>query len=433
MSYTPEQEQKWNRVIEALRESTPIQPFRLWIEPLRLITVTPTEVLAVNENKNVPLEMARHAETRVNAILHTEFGRGVGFRVVDAAEIEDSVRDTMLNPRYTFDNFVVGPFNSFAYNASLAVAEQPSEVYNPLFIYGDVGLGKTHLMNAIGNYILGQNPMARVMLTTSERFTNELIERIRSKQGSVMRNRMRSMDVLLVDDIQFLARTNVSQEEFFHTFNELFNAGKQIVLSSDRPPNEMPTIEERLRSRFGSGLIVDISKPDFETRVAILRRKAEDDGIDLPYDTAEFIAAHFDRSIRELEGALTRVSAQSKLMGYPISLELARSTLENLTQTQDTRVITPAIVIGVVAERFGIAKEDILSKKRSQEIVIPRQIAIYICRELTDLSTNQLGRAFGGRDHTTVMHSCEKVARQMKEDFSFRRRVEEMVSLVKNN
>jgi chromosomal replication initiator protein len=345
-----------------------------------------------------------------------------------------TTNDTLLNPNYTFDNFVTGDSNALAYAVSVATAEAPGEVYNPLFIYGDVGLGKTHLMNAIGNYIIQQNPLAKIYLTTSERFTSELINSIAKRQGSFdIRSKMRNVDVLMVDDIQFLGKTNVSQEEFFHTFNELHNAGKQIVICSDRPPNEMPTIEERLRSRFGSGLIVDIRKPDFETRVAILKRKAAEEEVDIPYDVMEYIAAHFDRSIRELEGALTRVVAKSKLEGYPISMDLAMTALGGLEQTQDTRVITPKIVMEVISKKTGVTVEDICSKKRNKEITEPRQIAIYICRELTDLSTTNLGKEFGGRDHTTVMHSCEKIAERMKLEPFFRKRIEDLIASVKAN
>ena len=229
-----------------------------------------------------------------------------------------------------------------------------------------------------------------------------------------------------------MSKTTATQEEFFHTFNDLYNNGKQIIISSDRPPNELPTIEERLRSRFGSGLIVDIQKPDFETRVAILRKKADEENIDLPADVAEYIAAHFDKSIRELEGALTRVFAQSKLLGYAITMDLAAKALDSLVQTQDTRVVTPKIIIDTVARRYDIPAEDILSKKRNREIAVPRQVAIYICRELTDLSTTNIGREFGNRDHTTVMHSCDKVAEQMKSDIAFRKRIEELIELVKS-
>ncbi|MBE5807830.1 MAG: chromosomal replication initiator protein DnaA [Clostridiales bacterium] len=436
MNYTPEQRAMWDRAVENFRATLTAPAFDMWIKPLKLYAVTDSEILVVCDDPRTPIEIARHMMPRLSAMLQADFGRGHTLRLLDQRQLEEqanALKSTMLIERYTFENFIVGPSNNLAYAASLAVAEQPSDAYNPLFIYGDVGLGKTHLMNAIGNYILRQDPMARVLLTTSEHFTNELIEKIRNKRGDEMRNKMRSVDVLMVDDIQFLARTTVSQEEFFHTFNDLYLSGKQIVISSDRPPHELPTLEERLRSRFGSGLIVDIGKPDFETRVAIIRHKAEEDYIDLPSDAAQFIAAHFDRSIRELEGALTRVSAKSRLLGYPITLELTEEALRELVQTQDTRVVTPSAIIQTVAQQYDVRPEDILGKKRNQEVVVPRQISIYICRELTELSTVAIGREFGNRDHTTIMHSCEKVAGQMKGDAQFRRRVEELIDRVKGN
>jgi len=439
MNYTPEQEALWNEVVQSFQDTMPAPSFNMWIRPMKLYAVSDTEVMVTIEDANAQAQigMVQRYQSRIDTAVRARFGMRYSFRILDKAEIEQQKRlisETMLNPKYTFDNFVIGASNNFAYAASLAVAEQPNEVFNPLFIYGDVGLGKTHLMNAIGNFIIQQNPVARIMLTTSERFANELIEAIAKKRGtSDLRAKMRNVDVLMVDDIQFLGKTTACQEEFFHTFNELHNSGKQIIISADRPPNEMPTIEERLRSRFGMGLIVDIRKPDFETRVAILMRKAEEEGVDIPYEVVEYIAAHFDKSIRELEGALTRVIAKSRLLGYPISMDLAKNALGDLEQTQDTRVVTPAVVMDVVAKRMNVTVEDLVSKKRNREIAGPRQIAIYICRELTDLSTTNIGKEFGGRDHTTVMHSCEKVNEQIKSDYGFKKKIDELIALVKAN
>ena len=439
MNYTPEQEALWNEVVQSFQDTMPVPSFNMWIRPMKLYAVSDTEVMVTIEDANAQAQigMVQRYQSRIDTAVRARFGMRYTFRILDKAEIEQQKRlisETMLNPKYTFDNFVIGASNNFAYAASLAVAEQPNEVFNPLFIYGDVGLGKTHLMNAIGNFIIQQNPVARIMLTTSERFANELIEAIAKKRGtSDLRAKMRNVDVLMVDDIQFLGKTTACQEEFFHTFNELHNSGKQIIISADRPPNEMPTIEERLRSRFGMGLIVDIRKPDFETRVAILMRKADEEGVTIPYEVVEYIAAHFDKSIRELEGALTRVIAKSRLLGYPISMDLAKNALGDLEQTQDTRVITPAVVMDVVAKKLNVTVEDLVSKKRNREIAGPRQIAIYICRELTDLSTTNIGKEFGGRDHTTVMHSCEKVNEQIKSDYGFKKKIDELIALVKAN
>lgn len=436
MNYTPEQEQMWNHVVEIFRAQIQKASFEAWIKPMKLFAVTSDEVIVTFDDMMSQSVMVGRYRQRVEIIVRNVFGMGYTLKVIDTREAERQqqlLSDAMLNPKYTFDTFVTGESNRFAYAAALAVAEEPSEVYNPLFLYGDVGLGKTHLMNAIGNFIMAEKPNARVLLTTSERFTNELIDAIVKKKGTAeLRAKMRNVDVLMVDDIQFLSKTTATQEEFFHTFNDLYNNGKQIIISSDRPPNELPTIEERLRSRFGSGLIVDIRKPDFETRVAILRKKADEEEIDLPSDVAEYIAAHFDKSIRELEGALTRVVAQAKLLGYSISMDLAMRALDSLVQTQDTRVVTPKTIIDTVARRYEVPAEDLMSKKRTREVAVPRQVAIYICRELTDLSTTNIGREFGNRDHTTVMHSCDKVAEQMKADIAFRKRVEELIELVKN-
>ncbi len=433
-NYTQDDLNKWEEVKELLRNNFDPVRYRTWFEPMKLFAVTATEVqVIIPEFGTMDNQITRY-ETTIESAVHRVFGMLYSLRLLRKADIERQqqlTRTTMLNPKYTFDNFVTGSSNNFAFAASLAVAEQPSEIYNPLFIYGDVGLGKTHLMNAIGNYIITENPVARIMLTTSERFANELIVAISKRNTSPLRDKMRTVDVLMVDDIQFLGKTVACQEEFFHTFNELYNAGKQIVLSSDRPPSELPTIEERLRSRFGSGLIVDIKKPDFETRVAILKRKSSEEDIDLPYDVMEYIAAHFDKSIRELEGALTRVVAQSRILGYPITLDLAVNALGQLTQTQDTRVITPQLIMDTVAEDFGIESKEMLSKKRSRDVAVPRQIAIYICRELTDLSYPAIGKAFGGRDHTTVMHSCDKVNEMMQNDLTFKHRVEDLMDKVK--
>ena len=439
MNYTSDQEALWSEIVKSFQESMPAASFNMWIRPMKLYAVSDTEVMVTIEDANAQAQigMLQRYHSRIETAVRARFGMRYSFRILDKEEIEKQKRlmsETMLNPKYTFDNFVIGASNNFAYAASLAVAEQPNEVYNPLFIYGDVGLGKTHLMNAIGNYIIQQNPVARIMLTTSERFANELIEAIAKKRGAAdLRAKMRNVDVLMVDDIQFLGKTTACQEEFFHTFNELHNAGKQLVISADRPPNEMPTIEERLRSRFGMGLIVDIRKPDFETRQAILKRKASEEDVDIPFEVVEYIAAHFDKSIRELEGALTSVIAKSRLLGLPIDMELVTSALGILEQTQDTRVITPKIVMEVVAKKLNVTVEDLVSKKRNREIAVPRQIAIYICRELTDLSTTNIGKAFGGRDHTTVMHSCEKVATEIKNDYSMKKKIDELIELVKSH
>ena len=436
MNYTPEQKEAWDKAIGLLEKNLMPIKFNTWIKPLKLYSVTPESIVIVADNVLTLSSVKTRYFTDLYNMIKLSFGRSYELEFYTQDEIDRqqvSVKRTTLNTKYNFENFVVGPSNSFAYAASLAVAEQPSDVYNPLFIYGSVGLGKTHLMNAIGNYIMADDPMKNVLLTTSESFTNELIDAIvKKKDTSELRNRMRNVDVLMVDDIQFLSKTKSTQEEFFHTFNDLYNNGKQIIISSDRPPKDIPTIEERLRSRFEWGLIVDIQKPDYETRVAILRKKADEEGIDVSYDVIDYIAARVESNIRELEGTLTRLSAQGQLMGVPITLDFARDSLSQLMKSQEGRRITPELIISVIADQYGVTAEDIVSKKRSREVALPRQIAMYLCRNMTQLSTTNIGRSFGGRDHTTVMHGCDKINQEMNDNFSFRKRIEELTAMIKN-
>ena len=326
-----------------------------------------------------------------------------------------------LNPNYTFDTFVVGNNNSLAHAASVAVAESPGEVYNPLFIYGGVGLGKTHLMQAIAHFIIENNPNKKVLYVTSETFTNELIDAIRNKENAekgnaAFRNRYRNIDVLLIDDIQFIIGKESTQEEFFHTFNSLYQDRKQIVISSDKPPKEMETLSERLRTRFEMGLPVDIQIPTYETKMAIIKRKAELSSLDIPYDVQDYVATHIKSSIRELEGALTKLSAFAKLSSNPITVEFAEEALKDLISPDSRREITPELIIDIVAEHFNIKSEDILSQKRSADIVYPRQIAMYLCRQMTTNTVQSLGKAFGNRDHTTILHGADKINKMVISD-----------------
>ncbi|MBP3651823.1 MAG: chromosomal replication initiator protein DnaA [Clostridia bacterium] len=436
MNYSPEHKQAWDKAIKLIEDNLIPISFNTWIKPLKLYSVTPETIIIIADNFLTLNHVKQRYYTDLYNMIKLSFGRSYELEFYTQEEIsrqQSTIKRTTLNNKYNFENFVVGPSNSFAYAASLAVAEQPSDVYNPLFIYGSVGLGKTHLMNAIGNYIMAEDPMKNVLLTSSESFTNELIDSIvKKKDTSELRNRMRNVDVLMVDDIQFLSKTKATQEEFFHTFNDLYSKGKQIIISSDRPPKDIPTIEERLRSRFEWGLIVDIQKPDYETRVAILRRKADEEGIDVPYDVIDYIAERVESNIRELEGTLTRLNAQCQLMGMPLTLDCVRDSLSQLVKSPEGRRITPELIISVIADQYGVTSEDILSKKRSRDIALPRQIAMYLCRNMTQLSTTNIGRSFGGRDHTTVMHGCEKINQEMNDNFSFRKRVEELTSIIKN-
>lgn len=333
---------------------------------------------------------------------------------------------SMLNPKYTFDSFVIGNSNRFAHAASLAVAEAPAMAYNPLFIYGGVGLGKTHLMHAIGHYISSQNANSKIMYVSSEKFTNELINSIRDDKNSEFRNKYRGIDVLLIDDIQFIAGKERTQEEFFHTFNALHEANKQIIISSDRPPKEIPTLEERLVSRFEWGLIADIQPPDLETRIAILRKKAEQENLKIENEVMSYIATKIKANIRELEGALIRVVAYSSLTNKEISIDLAEEALKSIISDSKPKEVNINTIKEYVGEEFGIKKEDFSSKKRTQNIAFPRQVAMYLSRELTDLSLPKIGEAFGGRDHTTVIHAYGKISEDLSNKPDLKKRIEDL-------
>nr|WP_285891247.1 chromosomal replication initiator protein DnaA [Paenibacillus pasadenensis] len=339
----------------------------------------------------------------------------------------------MLNPKYTFDTFVIGANNRFAHAASLAVAEAPAKAYNPLFLYGGVGLGKTHLMHAIGHYILEHNPSTKVMYISSEKFTNEFINAIRDNRGESFRNKYRNIDVLLIDDIQFLAGKDGTQEEFFHTFNALHEERKQIVISSDRTPKEIPTLEERLRSRFEWGLITDIQPPDLETRIAILRKKAKAENLDIPNEAMVYIANQIDTNIRELEGALIRVVAYSSLINEDISSHLAAEALKDIIPSSRPKMITIQDIQQRVGEFYGLKMEEFKARKRTKAVAYPRQIAMYLSRELTDYSLPKIGEAFGGRDHTTVIHAHEKISKQLKMDQELFKVIQNLTEKVKNH
>ena len=332
-----------------------------------------------------------------------------------------------LNPKYTFDTFVIGNSNRFAHAACVAVAEAPARAYNPLFLYGGVGLGKTHLMHAIGHHIMEQKKDPKVVYVSSEKFTNELINSIKDDRNEEFRNKYRNVDVLLIDDIQFIAGKERTQEEFFHTFNSLHEANKQIIISSDRPPKEIPTLEDRLRSRFEMGLITDIQAPDFETRMAILRKKAQMEDIDVPNEVTVYIAKNIKSNIRELEGALTRVVAYSSLTNRTISFELASEALKDIITTSKHEEITVNRIKEKVSVVFSLKMEDFNSKKRTRSISYPRQVAMYLSRELTDLSLPKIGEEFGGRDHTTVIHAHDKISKDIENNEDFKEKVNKII------
>ena len=378
-------------------------------------------------------------ETRVHLVVDSS-AAPAGATVVPLVEPEGEVEvpdapaaeSTGMNPKYTFDLFVIGSSNRFAHAAALAVAEAPAQAYNPLFIYGGTGLGKTHLLQAIGHYVREHSHGLTTRYVTSETFMNDFINSLRDKRIEGFKQRYRTYDVLLVDDVQFFEGKERIQEEFFHTFNSLYEAGSQIVMSSDRPPRDIATLEERLRSRFEWGLITDVQPPDLETRIAILRKKVKTDGIHVPDpQVLSFIASRISTNIRELEGALTRVVAFSSLTGRALSVELAEDVLKDVFPQGEAAEVSIHRIQELVSERFQLTMDELCSDKRSQNIVYPRQVAMYLSRELTDSSLPKIGREFGGRDHTTVIHATSKIARLIREDRSVYNLVQELTARVK--
>ncbi|MBP2655671.1 MAG: Chromosomal replication initiator protein dnaA [Firmicutes bacterium] len=439
-----------------LEIGTPSQFIKDWIETryavtiqntVQMVTKTPTQVKFVNlnldnettEEKNT----VEHAEPTSDTVQPPSNPEPINLDISKKNEQEKppslekrtNVTEelaTYLNPKYTFETFVIGNSNRFAHAASLAVAEVPSKVYNPFFVYGGVGLGKTHLMHAIGHRIRQNHQQLRVLYISSEKFTNELINSIRDGNPESFRQKYRNIDVLLVDDIQFLSKKEHTQEEFFHTFNTLHEANKQIIISSDRPPREIPTLEDRLRSRFEWGLITDIQAPDLETRIAILRKKALLENLDVPNDVMVYIASRIDNNIRELEGALIRVMAYSSLTGQIIDVNLASEALKDIFPNGRQKQVTMELIQQVVAEYFKLKQEELLAKKRTRNVAYPRQIAMYLCRELTDTSLPRIGEMFGGRDHTTVIHANDKISRERNEDAKLNNILKELINRIEN-
>lgn len=370
-------------------------------------------------------------EANSEAASSTASGTGaatkMGISSSPTSALERVSADPPLNPKYTYDSFVVGSCNQFAHAASMAVAEAPGKTYNPLYLYGGVGLGKTHLMHACGNAIKKRNPHLRLCYLSSEKFMNELINAIRYDKTQSFRERYRSVDVLLIDDVQFMAGKERTQEEFFHTFNSLYEQQKQIVISSDCPPREIPTLEERLHSRFEWGLIADIEPPDLETKVAILKRKAEFIGVAVPDEVAFFIASRVKNNIRELEGSLVRLVAMSSLRGQPISKTLAQDAIRTITTDEDSGVITMQQIQKAVAANYRLTVDELVSKSNARQFSMPRQVAMYICKRLTKHSYPEIGRAFGGKHHTTVIHSFEKIEALVRNDSGMQKTVGDII------
>ncbi|WP_019394659.1 chromosomal replication initiator protein DnaA [Priestia filamentosa] len=399
---------------------------RDWLEAHYGNLISETLYSLTGEELEIKFIIPQHQSSSELDVVHPKEKKK---KVDDVVEFSPS----MLNSKYTFETFVIGSGNRFAHAASLAVAEAPAKAYNPLFIYGGVGLGKTHLMHAIGHYVLEHNPSAKVVYLSSEKFTNEFINSIRDNKAVEFRNKYRSVDVLLIDDIQFLAGKEQTQEEFFHTFNTLHEESKQIVISSDRPPKEIPTLEDRLRSRFEWGLITDITPPDLETRIAILRKKAKADGLDIPNEVMLYIANQIDSNIRELEGALIRVVAYSSLINKDINADLAAEALKDIIPSSKPRVITIHDIQRVVGQHYNVKLEDFKAKKRTKSVAFPRQIAMYLSRELTDFSLPKIGEEFGGRDHTTVIHAHEKISKLLDSDAQLQKQVKEIQDMLQRS
>ncbi len=446
----------WVKCTEKLKESTSESVYKVWIEPIMPIEVTDTFLRVTVSNEFFKQMLQNRYASKIEAVLEEI----VGHRMALIINTEESDKDrdkekeilmknpeiealkptasvavtepiaSHLNPKYVFENFIVGNSNRLAFAAASHVAENPAHSYNPLFIYGGSGLGKTHLMHAIGNKIISKNPESRVLYLSCENFTNEIINSIQHKNTDAFRQKYRNIDCLIIDDIQFLKGKEQTQVEFFHTFNALYEANKQIIISSDRAPKEIETLEDRLRTRFEMGMQADIQPPDLETRMAIIRQKASTTGIELPNDVITLLATNITSNIREIEGAYTKLVAYTSLMGMPITIDTAQKVLNDMKISTVTMVITYENINAAVAEYFKIKPEDLCNKKRTQRIVYPRQIAMYLCRELADYSYEKIGELYGGRDHTTVLYAWEKINTglqvnlQLKEDVS---RIEEII------
>jgi chromosomal replication initiator protein len=446
----------WDEILATVKKEHEISDvsFDTWMRPLKVFAIeenklyilVPSEQMAlsyIQKKYYLPLKVA------IAEMTGTEYD--IEFILPDQAEylnisnkhkapvkkaLSLNGENSNLNPNYTFETFVVGNNNRFAQSASLAVAESPGEAYNPLYIYGGPGLGKTHLMHSIGHFILDKKPNTKVIYVTSEEFTNEVIESIRNGNASSMtkfRDKYRTVDVLMIDDIQFIIGKESTQEEFFHTFNALQTQGKQIILTSDKPPKEMETLEERIRSRFEWGLMADIGMPDYETRMAILRKKAESDNFDIDDDILNYIATNIKSNIRELEGALNKLLAYHNLVNISITMDIAEKELANIITPDKPREITPQLIIEVVSEHFHISVDQMISKNRSSDIAKPRQIAMYLCKNMTSSSLDTVGALLGGRDHSTIIHGVRKVSEDYENNESTRTLIETIKKKINPN
>ncbi|WP_283681170.1 chromosomal replication initiator protein DnaA [Parablautia sp. Marseille-Q6255] len=439
--------EKWEEILYLVKVEHELSDisFKTWLQPLQLHDVSehtvtilvPSEQMGIDyitKKYMFPIKVAiaelTGREYDISFILPEQakkYEKKKKFSAVNLLDNSSNAEKANLNPKYTFDTFVVGNNNKFAHAAALAVAESPGKMYNPLFIHGGAGLGKTHLMHSIAHFVLQQNPQKKVLYVTSETFTNELIDSIRNGNTTAMtkfREKYRNVDVLLIDDIQFIIGKEATQEEFFHTFNDLHGNKKQIIISSDKPPKDIETLEARLRSRFEWGLIADISSPDFETRMAILHKKEENDGYDIDNEVIKYIAMNIKSNIRELEGALNKLVALSNLENREITVRLAEEALKDIISPDEKKEITPALIVSIVAEHFHITENDIKSNKRNTEVVYPRQIAMYLCSNMTSVGLKKIGAELGGRDHSTILHGSKKIASEIKTSDTVRNTIE---------
>lgn len=449
----------WVRCKDKLKESFNEKVFNVWIKPIMPLEVTDTyyKVAVKNDFFKTMLEenyaqviegvLAGIMSKNIKLIIETMDNGSSGSEAAEEMPAVPAKREQQqlfnentsvqqpdesnLNPKYVFETFVIGNSNRFAHAAAQAVANDPAHAYNPLFLYGGVGLGKTHLMHAIGNRIKQNNPSMKVLYTSSEKFTNEIINSIQNKTTEAFRQKYRNIDCLIIDDIQFLKGKEQTQVEFFHTFNALKDADKQIIISSDRSPREIETLEDRLRSRFDQGLTADIQTPDLETRMAILRTKAASDNIVLPTEVITLLATNIATNIREIEGAYNKIVAYTSLMHMPITVETAQKVLSDMGNDIKTRTITYEGIIKVVADHYNVKQDELFNKKRTQNIAFPRQVAMYLCRELADLSYPRIGELFGGRDHTTVIHAYEKISNFKNSNLAFQNELQEIIEILR--
>ena len=433
----------WDQTCALLSQEMPFVSYSTWVDGNLVPGILEDDVLfiTVKMERMIGMVQNKYADL-IEKKLSEVAGKPMKIMLLNKEEMEKRTRqepgnpgpddnDPRLNPKYTFESFVVGNANRFAHAAALGVAESPGEAYNPLFIYGGVGLGKTHLMQAIGHFIHQMDPKKKILYMTSENFTNELISAIQLKKTYEFREKIRKVDVLMVDDIQFIAGRESTQQEFFNTFNELHNENKQIILTSDKPPKDIPRLEERLSSRFEWGLVADIQRPDVDTRVAILREKTVQEGVEVPDEVLQLIAGKIDSNIRELEGCLTRLVAYSELVKEPITIDLCERALQEVFNTVKRKQITAELIMQTVCDYYGQTLEDMTGPTRKREITVPRQIAMYLTRELTGMSLPRIGDVFGVRDHTTVLHSCKTVEANMQANTDIKAVVEDIKTLVK--